>query len=765
MALIPNVDTTDPLTSQFCRHFILDDHIIMCIIDVPKKMPEQNPLQHPQHCDVYVILRDATGKYVWKTNPLFYEREEALNPVYDNAPSQNITKEPVFKDRYEQGIHQELYADLLGYLNSLRSDRIFPGGLMSHSDSYVASEKAHLSGTSFNLNVDVKYKLPEYKAPHDSALKFHSGRVLLSNLGFAHPDTYGRLVPLDSRPGLQASLKNLDTSVERSVLSVGVVLIQQLPKKPFEFLSDEGAGPQDYQDFLTSLGWAVNLWDHTGYRGPLVPASTGDYAPYFADHATEVIFPVANWIPNDDNFEATVSKKRKVLAAGPVLVIWSNAGEYEAPVTQREFLHIVIHPLRSGLYRIRLVTRENRPLPVGPLADNMKLSCSDLGPLVRMTAIAATRYLQPETAILAPATIRKNRIEELAKQFQRPMAFDDWMMNLLSTRLPPDLNSPAPAPAAATGMAAISKIAVEQVEGFSAPLAPQTLAPAGTPLSLSPSGSSLPSNAVNATPATAPVSMTASASIPVNNTPSGQTSSHLGSSPVAGSGSPNQTHVSPLQAAAAAKLPSPAPLNTSSPGAYHPGLQRQASISSGSVNTLAVPGTTSGTGSVAPRTSAPPSPRSNSDGSADDPNRARQMSASEGSESGEHSGTPSRPVPPHVTAGQGSPTSDHSPGSDHPSSGGPPIPGNYKSPMNRPMPNVTNPPVHMATGTGTGTGPTPSSPSTTPYGSHGSSSSGVASAVNQPSTAARKPSSGFGFWKKDKDKEKKTEEKKDPKKK
>lgn len=784
MAVTPHIDSTDPTVSQHVRYFVLDEHIIMCLIDVPRPMPAENPKQEPQLCDVYVVLRDSTGRYVWKTNASFYERPEALNAPYDNSPSETVTKEPVIPDRYELNIQQELYSDLLGYLNSLRSDRLYPGGLIAHSEAFVAAEKAHLKSTSYKLDVDIKYKLAEYKPPHETALRFHAARVLLANLGFAHPDTYGRLVPLDSRPGLQTAIRALDSSVERSVMSVGVVLLQSVPKKPYEYLADESAGPQDYQDFLTSLGWGIHLWDHTGYRGPLVPSSTGDYAPYYSNYSTEVIFPVSNWIPNAENFEATVAKKRKVLAAGPVVIVWSLAGEYEPPVTQREFLHIVIHPLQSGLYRVRLVTRENRALTVGPLSDNMKLSKRVLGPMVRMTAIAATRQLQPETAILAPCNIRKNRIEELAKQYQRPMSFDDWMMNIMSSRLPPDLSAPAPA-----STSSMARIPVENLDGFSGT---STLTSTGSPMmsthgsagSGSGGSTSLAPMTTSASPSLSP-SPSASQLNSSSTTPSNaslSTSTGVSSTTTSGSPGPStSTGVTVSRSSSFTAGPPKAPLPTapgggpSSPGGNQarPQLQRNMSTSMPMGQPPPTPGGSLGVSGGATKTSAPPSPRPGDDG-----NRSRQTSTSEGSETGDT--TPGRKLSTssHASSPGASDNTDHQ--AEPTAAANPPIarygsvtgatgptPSTYKGPPLR-----TPPPTYQPT---FGGGSAPNSPASTStstpppslgnvgqYGSVGSSgSSGSTTAPN----SARKPSSGFGFWKRDKDKDKKPEEKKDPKKK
>lgn len=45
--------------------------------------------------------------------------------------------------------------------------------------------------------------------------------------------------------------------------------------------------PEDYFDFLWSLGWQISLDNHPGYNGGL-SSDTSPNAPYFASYCVEV---------------------------------------------------------------------------------------------------------------------------------------------------------------------------------------------------------------------------------------------------------------------------------------------------------------------------------------------------------------------------------------------------------------------------------------------------------------------------------------------
>ncbi|KAJ3336746.1 Ral GTPase-activating protein subunit alpha-2, partial [Gonapodya sp. JEL0774] len=60
------------------------------------------------------------------------------------------------------------------------------------------------------------------------------------------------------------------------------------------------AGSAQYQDFVSSLGWEIDLATHPGYLGGLERTSVnGSKATYFCTSTLEMIFHEATKMPND----------------------------------------------------------------------------------------------------------------------------------------------------------------------------------------------------------------------------------------------------------------------------------------------------------------------------------------------------------------------------------------------------------------------------------------------------------------------------------
>jgi hypothetical protein len=190
------------------------------------------------------------------------------------------------------------------------------------------------------------------------------GRMLLSHLGLLLPENSGRLQILEhGKKGFDDAVASLDSIWERETIGVGVVLVDHMPKRRFDYLLTS-TSPPDYEEFLQSVGWSVNLWEHTGFRGGLTDRKCGDYAPYFANYSTEIICEVASWMPNDvfDAPEKVIAWKRRVLAKNNVVVVWNLHDEYDPQIVtllQKDMVQIVITPLPSGLYHMR-VYKDNK---------------------------------------------------------------------------------------------------------------------------------------------------------------------------------------------------------------------------------------------------------------------------------------------------------------------------------------------------------------------------------------------------------------------
>lgn len=106
--------------------------------------------------------------------------------------------------------------------------------------------------------------------------------------------------------------------------------------------------------FTLNVLLKVRLADHHGFKGGLVdPKVHGEYTPYYATYDYELICHAPTLMPPLDKS----LHKKKILSTDKILVVWVEDLENFEPKTFKQydiFVLLVIHPLRSGLYRIKI---------------------------------------------------------------------------------------------------------------------------------------------------------------------------------------------------------------------------------------------------------------------------------------------------------------------------------------------------------------------------------------------------------------------------
>ncbi len=114
-------------------------------------------------------------------------------------------------------------------------------------------------------------------------------------------------------------------------------------------------GSTNYEEFLTHLGWQVELSKHTSFRGGLHPLAN-TYSIYYANALVEIMFHVATMIDGSTD-DDRLRKKTRHIGNDEVQIIWTeHYHEYEKSIIASAFgdVLIVIHPLPNGLYRIKI---------------------------------------------------------------------------------------------------------------------------------------------------------------------------------------------------------------------------------------------------------------------------------------------------------------------------------------------------------------------------------------------------------------------------
>lgn len=86
-------------------------------------------------------------------------------------------------------------------------------------------------------------------------------------------------------------------STRRQSYKIAVVYIASGQEDKQAILSNP-RGSIEFERFVSSLGWPVNLATHQGFKGGLHYPEDGDVATYFASPTVEVIFHVSTQMPS-----------------------------------------------------------------------------------------------------------------------------------------------------------------------------------------------------------------------------------------------------------------------------------------------------------------------------------------------------------------------------------------------------------------------------------------------------------------------------------
>ena len=141
-------------------------------------------------------------------------------------------------------------------------------------------------------------------------------------------------------------------------------------------------GSADYEAFVDTLGWPVDLLRHRGFSGCLDRSEAlldGRTAVYHCDDAVETVFHVLTHMrtaPASAPEGIDLARRLALVKDDLVHIVWSEYPRDFCPVTIRNttanVFIIVIYPFQrsaNDLYRIQIFARDAPLLNVGPLSD------------------------------------------------------------------------------------------------------------------------------------------------------------------------------------------------------------------------------------------------------------------------------------------------------------------------------------------------------------------------------------------------------------
>ncbi|CAF0804920.1 unnamed protein product [Didymodactylos carnosus] len=154
---------------------------------------------------------------------------------------------------------------------------------------------------------------------------------------------------------LLREMKYLDTLRSRETHKIAVIYIGYGQEDKTAIFNNVSGSP-NYEEFLSNLGWEVELSKHTGFNGGLHPLKN-TYSVYYADTLVEIMFHVATKMRSIHNTNDEHHRKTRHIGNDEVQIIWTeHYHEYDRSIIASQFgdVLIVIHPLPNSLYRIRI---------------------------------------------------------------------------------------------------------------------------------------------------------------------------------------------------------------------------------------------------------------------------------------------------------------------------------------------------------------------------------------------------------------------------
>jgi hypothetical protein len=254
--------------------------------------------------------------------------------------------------------------------------------------------------------------------PQSEYFPFETARLFMSQLGLLSFDYLkdGAVHMLSKSPAFIRDIKGLDKKFCRDVAKVAVIYVAPGQEDELSIFKNAQGSPQ-YEEFVRSLGWQVNLAYHPGYAGGLDSSMVKDgLAIYFCNSMSEIIFHDATKLENQEHDPKLLKKKRHI-GNDHVHIIWNeHYRDYRFDTIGGDFgnAQIVVSPLPNGLYAIDTY-KDETVASFGPLQCRSIISKECLGTLVRCTALNAYRAAHAVGNTYAfethPFSIRKQTLE------------------------------------------------------------------------------------------------------------------------------------------------------------------------------------------------------------------------------------------------------------------------------------------------------------------------------------------------------------------
>uniref|UniRef100_A0A671KCH5 Ral GTPase-activating protein subunit alpha-1-like n=1 Tax=Sinocyclocheilus anshuiensis TaxID=1608454 RepID=A0A671KCH5_9TELE len=389
---------------------------------------------------VRVIVRDISGKHSWDS-AILYGPPQCITPSQTSHLYSSSNQVIPSWDSLQDG--EDALDEMLQYLGYSSPECLQRTGAplnipappptcvseKQENDVINAILKQCDEERDFALyrgnDLNMRAVVQQEPSPQRPQLAFYYCKLLLNILGMNSWEKSFHLLKKNGK--LLRELKNLDSRQCRETHKIAVFYVAEGQEDKHSILSNT-AGSQAYEDFVSGLGWEVNLTSHCSFMGGLQRnKSTGLTMPYFATSTVEVMFHVSTRMPPDS--DDSLTKKLRHLGNDEVHIVWSeHSRDYRRGIIPTEFgdVLIIIYPMKNHMYSIQIIKKPEVPF-FGPLFDGAIVDGNILPTVVRATAINASRALKSLIPLYQNFYEERARyLETIVQHHLEPTTFEDY---------------------------------------------------------------------------------------------------------------------------------------------------------------------------------------------------------------------------------------------------------------------------------------------------------------------------------------------------
>jgi hypothetical protein len=220
-----------------------------------------------------------------------------------------------------------------------------------------------------------------------------------------------RPIPLPDDEMMRRAISYFDRIPTADCHKVGVIYIGENQTQEAEILANVN-GSGNYTKFLSGLGTLRNLQGATFNTQGLDRQynSDGEYAFYWRDRVTEIVFHVTTLMPTNLEHDPQCSNKKRHIGNDFVNIIFNNSGnpfQFDTFHSEFNFVNIVITPesrasfvptrlqseplADSAFYKVQVMSKPGLP-EISPAAETKIVSLKELADFIRLLALNASVF-------------------------------------------------------------------------------------------------------------------------------------------------------------------------------------------------------------------------------------------------------------------------------------------------------------------------------------------------------------------------------------